>query len=148
VQGPRKAAAKRIRTAYADIIKAAEEDERHSHSVGGQALRRIVLAVKDFLEGSTRGAVIEGVDVLVGTSGSGGILQGAGPKIAEITGISTTATYAVAGLSAGFVGLGIAGLMASKHLAATGEEIKTSASVPGLLRIGCRRSNSRLRPVA
>jgi hypothetical protein len=88
-----------------------------------QALRRGGLAIKDALEGSS-GACGLRADIFVGTSGSGGILQGVGPKIAEITGISATATYTVAGLAAGFVGLGVAGLMASKHLATTGEEIK------------------------
>jgi hypothetical protein len=38
----------------------------------------------------------------------------------------------VAGLAAGFVGLGVAGLMASKHLAATGEEIKNFSIRSGI----------------
>jgi PIN domain nuclease of toxin-antitoxin system len=130
--GTTEAAAKRIRAGYADIIKAAEEDEKHGHGAGNQALRRIVLGAKDFFEGSTRGAVIEGVDVLVGTSGSGGILQSIGPKIAEVTGLGIVGTSVVAGFGAALVGLGIAGLESAKHLAETGEEIRNFSVRTGI----------------
>lgn len=121
----------RYRTSYAAMIKAAEEEAQHEggHS---QVLRRGILGVKDFLEGSTRGAIIEGTDILVGTSGGGGILQKAIPQIAEITGLSSTAVIAVGSLAAAFAGLGFAGIESARHLAETGEQINNFSLRSGI----------------
>jgi hypothetical protein len=129
--GTTEAAAKRIRAGYADIIKAAEEEEKHG---GGthQVIRRGILAVKDAIEGSSRGAAIEVADIFIGTSGSGGILQSIGPKIAEVTGLGIVGTSAIAGFGAALIGLGIAGLESAKHLAATGEEIRNFSTRTGI----------------
>jgi hypothetical protein len=122
--GTTEAAAKRIRAGYADIIKAAEEDEKHGHGSGNQALRRGGLAIKDALEGSSRGAFIELADIFVGTSGSGGILQGAVPKIAEATGLPSAAIVGAGAIAATLAAVSVAGLAAMHSLAEYGREVE------------------------
>ncbi len=129
--GTTESAAQRIKAAYDKIIEASKKEEG-GHGHGNQALRRGILGVKDFFEGSTRGAIIEGTDILVGTSGSGGLLQSAIPRIAAITGLSQTAVMAVGGLTAAFVGLELAGLASAKVLAEEGEQIKNFSLRTGI----------------
>lgn len=118
---------------YKTLEDAARKAEEAAGSHGGnQAIRRGILGVKDLIEGSTRGAIIEGTDVLIGTSAQGGILPGIVSNISEITGVSTAAVYGVAALGAAFVGLGIAGAKSVKDLATTGEEIKNFSVRTGI----------------
>jgi hypothetical protein len=119
---------------YKTLIDAARkaEAEAGGHGAGSQALRRGILGIKDLAEGSTRGAIIEATDIFVGTSGSGGILAPMLAQITEITGLSSLAIGAVAGLTAGFGALGIAGLISAHHLAETGQRIKDFSERTGI----------------
>lgn len=121
-------AAKRIKTSYEKIIEAAGKEEGH----GGGNTRRLLLAGKDALEGYTRGTMIEIADYFVGTSGGGGVLQGALPKIAEVTGLSQTAVVAIGALAGAFVGLEFAGVHAMKALGEESKEIENLSLRTGI----------------
>jgi hypothetical protein len=94
------------------------------HSGGNQVFRRGLLAGKDAMEGSSRGMWIEIADMFVGTSGTGGLLQGAIPKIAEATGLPSAAVIGVGAMAATLAAVGVAGLSAMHSLAEYGREVE------------------------